>query len=144
MQESEVLPSIIDKTRRALVIWRCVQLLLIALTSLAILLPGGLPWAIAAFLAVFLSVLAWAVIMDQFRGLLKLSTDPGLAYWISPIPGGINKYVKQPAMTVHLRDGTSFCVRLPVQKMTLFVEWLSAKNPALALGSYYDFPQNKL
>ena len=141
MQSSEVYYLLVRRIRRGLVIFTILWFASVIVTCiLALIVPGGRPWAVTAFLASIYIYLGRDHVGKRHISALRVSEYPQVVYWAHPTSG--HQAFSNDAMhdctliMLHLRDGTEFEVRLPPEQMRAFIAWLVERNPSVRLGAY--------
>ena len=140
MQSSQVYRLLVRRIRRGLIIFSILWLVSSASGGLALICPGGRPWAVAAFLAGILFYLGADHVRKRDASAWRVSENPQLVYWAHPMtphqPLSDRAIHDCTLLMLHLRDGTEFEVGLPVAEMRSFVTWLSERNPSVRWGVY--------
>lgn len=140
MEAPEVYRLLVRRLRHGLIICRTLFVISAASAAAACFVPGGPPWAVAAFLAGIMLHLVSDHIRRRNAGAWTVSVLPEIVYWAHPTcatqPVSGEPVEDCRFLLLHLRDGTQFEVHLLPSEMRSFVSWLSERNPSVRWGEY--------
>lgn len=142
MESPEVYRVLIHRIRRGLVICTILWYASVAFIVLALMVPGGRPWAVTAFLTSLMCNYGVVHVRIRIATACAVSENPKLIYWAHPTSG--RRRVSDVAiddcilLMLHLRDGSEYEVGLPTVQMRVFINWLRENNPSVRVGAYDD------
>lgn len=132
------------RLRRGFVLFRILYLASAVVAGVALIVPGGCPWAIAAFAAGILFYFFWSEAGKHGLNAQNVCQNPQLVYWVHPVAYPVlqrnlfrrSAENRRQYMLLHLRDGTELEVTLLPDQMEMFIDWLTERNPSVRIGDY--------
>ena len=124
------------------IIFRLLPIAFMVASLPALLFLHSISWAIVAFLASFLCIVAWVLIGQKCIAAWAVAQNPQIVYWAQTreVSQGIARYGMRnhKVLTLHLRDGKQCEFIIPSDRLVQFASWLTERNPSVCWDSHYS------